>query len=115
MLKRLLGSAKGHVHHYKNGETFPLSERRPFTIPELEMGVDPAIWGQALETYHRLTAEPQVTERPQPSVEVLSLVEARQAARLVKDWAQSDQLRQKIADLGWQVKDTPDGPVIENL
>ena len=106
---------EGHVHHYKNGETFPLSECCPFTIPELEMGVDPAIWGQALETYHRLTAEPQVAERPQPSVEVLSLVEARQTARLVKDWAQSDQLRQKIADLGWLVKDTPDGPVIENL
>jgi cysteinyl-tRNA synthetase len=45
--------------------------------------------------------------------EVLRLVEARQEARGRKDWAASDALRAQIAALGWQVKDTPDGPVVE--
>jgi cysteinyl-tRNA synthetase len=47
--------------------------------------------------------------------EVLALVEARQAARQQKDWAASDEIRQKLAGLGWQVKDTPNGPQIEPL
>lgn len=106
---------EGHVHHYKNGETFPLSECCPFTIPDLEMGIQPEIWQQALDAYQRLTAEPPAAEKPQPPVEVLSLVVARQAARAAKDWAQADQLRQKIAASGWQVKDTPDGPEIDIL
>ena len=40
---------------------------------------------------------------------VLKLAEARRRARLRKDWAAADNLRQQIANLGWQVLDTPDG------
>jgi cysteinyl-tRNA synthetase len=43
------------------------------------------------------------------SPEVQQLLEQRTAARTAKDWAQSDALRQKIAELGWTVKDTKDG------
>jgi cysteinyl-tRNA synthetase len=43
------------------------------------------------------------------SPEVQKLLEKRAAARAAKDWAQSDALRQKIAELGWTVKDTKDG------
>ena len=42
--------------------------------------------------------------------EVSALVEQRQAARAAKDWAASDRLRDEIAELGWVVKDTKDGP-----
>ena len=41
--------------------------------------------------------------------EAQELLEQRAAARAAKDWAQSDALRQKIAELGWTVKDTKDG------
>ncbi len=41
--------------------------------------------------------------------EVLMLVEQRQAARAAKNWAESDRLRDAIAELGWIVKDTKDG------
>ena len=41
--------------------------------------------------------------------EVLALVEQRQAARTAKNWAESDRLRDAIAELGWIVKDTKDG------
>ncbi|HEY2342811.1 MAG TPA: cysteine--tRNA ligase [Chthoniobacteraceae bacterium] len=42
--------------------------------------------------------------------EVLALVEGRQQARQAKDWAASDRLRDRIAELGWTVKDTKEGP-----
>ena len=48
-------------------------------------------------------------------VEVLTLVEERQAARVGKDWAGSDRIRDQIAALGWQVKDTKEGPKVTKL
>jgi len=41
--------------------------------------------------------------------EVQRLVDARAAARKGKDWAASDQLRDQLASLGWEVKDTKEG------
>jgi cysteinyl-tRNA synthetase len=41
--------------------------------------------------------------------EVEELVKQRAEARAAKGWQQSDALRQKIAELGWTVKDTKDG------
>jgi cysteinyl-tRNA synthetase len=42
--------------------------------------------------------------------EVNELVALREKARESKDWAQSDELRDKIKALGYDVKDTPEGP-----
>ena len=33
----------------------------------------------------------------------------RERARAAKDWKKSDELREKIAALGWEVRDTPSG------
>ena len=41
---------------------------------------------------------------------VLALVEQRQQARATKQWAESDRLRDAILTLGWNVKDTKEGP-----
>ncbi len=41
--------------------------------------------------------------------EVTALAEERWAARLAKDWAKSDALRAKLAELGYTVKDNKDG------
>lgn len=41
--------------------------------------------------------------------EVTKLVEERTAARQAKNWALADELRMKISELGYEVKDTPDG------
>ncbi len=43
----------------------------------------------------------------------VALSKSDQAARQNKQWAESDQLRSKISDLGWSVKDTPSGPQLE--
>jgi GT2 family glycosyltransferase len=41
--------------------------------------------------------------------EVVLLAEQRAAARAAKDFAESDRLRDQIADLGWTIRDGPDG------
>jgi cysteinyl-tRNA synthetase len=47
--------------------------------------------------------------------EVTKLLEARAAARAEKNWAESDRIREALADLGWTVKDTPEGPKLRKL
>ena len=47
--------------------------------------------------------------------EVLQLVEQRAAAKKAKDWAAADAIRAQIAELGWAVKDTAQGPQLSKL
>jgi hypothetical protein len=97
-----------HVHTYQHGEVFALTECCPMTIPGDGSGLPEAVWQQVLEA----------AESPAPAgppVEVLELLEQRAAARAAKDWAASDALRLRIADLGWVVKDTKEGQVIEAI
>ena len=44
--------------------------------------------------------------------EIAELAEARVQARLAKDWRKSDELRDQLADRGWEVRDTKDGQKI---
>ncbi|OGV60187.1 MAG: cysteine--tRNA ligase [Lentisphaerae bacterium RIFOXYA12_FULL_48_11] len=46
---------------------------------------------------------------------VEKLVDERQAARQAKNWAESDRIRNELAELGWEVKDTPQGPKLKKL
>ncbi len=49
-------------------------------------------------------------EREQAFAKVVDMVlEQRQQAKLQKDWATSDAIRQRLTDLGFEVNDTPDG------
>jgi cysteinyl-tRNA synthetase len=45
-----------------------------------------------------------------PDAAALELLERRQAARDARDFAQADRLRDELAALGWQVRDSADGP-----
>lgn len=47
--------------------------------------------------------------------EVTELVSARAEAKKNKDWARADELRAQIAALGYSVKDTKDGTIIQKL
>lgn len=42
--------------------------------------------------------------------EIAKLAAERQVARTAKDFAKSDEIRDKLKDLGWIVEDSPDGP-----
>src|SRR5260221_3916994 len=46
------------------------------------------------------------------SQEVQDLLKEREAFRKAGDWAASDELRQKIQDLGFTIQDNPEGPVL---
>jgi cysteinyl-tRNA synthetase len=41
--------------------------------------------------------------------EVEALIEARQAARQGKDWAEADRIRDQLGDMGITLEDTPQG------
>jgi cysteinyl-tRNA synthetase len=45
-----------------------------------------------------------------PDAEALRLLAEREEARAARDFATADARRDQLAALGWQVRDTPDGP-----
>jgi cyanophycinase-like exopeptidase len=112
-LDEVVRQRRGHVHRYESGASFPLSACCPFEVPASGEGLPEAVWKRALEVQARRDTEAQAAPVVPP--EALALAEARQEARLRKDWAQADALRDQIAALGWQVKDTPEGPKLEQM
>jgi cysteinyl-tRNA synthetase len=44
---------------------------------------------------------------------VQALVDQRQSARTAKDWNRADAVREQLKGMGWQVRDTETGPVVE--
>lgn len=103
----------GHVHRFTSGMNFSLHRIGPFEVPEPGAGIRSDVWDHALET-HLALLENKSAETQIPS-QVLALVEERKRARNDKDWSSADRLRDEIADLGWQVKDTPEGPELDRL
>jgi cyanophycinase-like exopeptidase len=112
-LAEVAESRQGHVHYYPNGQVFPLSECCPLEAPGFGEGISPQVWRQALQARTRLAEQLSAPGEAAIPPEVQALVDARQAARQRKDWAASDALRGQIEALGWQVKDTPQGAVVE--
>ena len=47
---------------------------------------------------------------PEADAEIDALVEAREAARRAKDWAEADRVRSELSRRGIVVEDTPRGP-----
>jgi hypothetical protein len=89
-----------------------------FKITEMgNLAIPPAGTGISLEVYQRtLEGYPQSTEiHSAQSAAVQALVAARDEARLVQDWGKADRLRQELNDLGWSIKDTPQGTFLERL
>lgn len=110
-LDHVASRRQGHIHQYSNGDRFALAECCPMIIPPPGEGLPPQVWQKALDAKKQLRIEPVVS----PSQQVLDLLAERQQARVDKDWSRSDILRQQIAELGWQVKDTPQGPQLDLL
>lgn len=48
-------------------------------------------------------------------IEVTDLLKARTVARAEKNWSESDRIRNELTELGWAVKDTPEGPKLRKL
>ena len=89
---------------YPVNATFPLAELGEFRAPASpEEGILASVWKMVMAA---TSSDQEIGEIP---AEVLKLGESRQQARLRKDWAAADELRQQIESLGWRVDDTPDG------
>lgn len=92
---------------FERDDHFPLDALGECQLPAADTGIPDNVWDAALSAREERQAEPQ------PSQEVLTLVEERQEARKQRDWETADELRDRIADMGWQVQDTPEGPTLE--
>lgn len=78
-------------------------------MPEAEAGLPPAIWQAVEDAAHTSDDEQELDPA------VLTLAERRQQARAQRDWQAADRIRDEMAALGWQVRDTPQGPQIERI
>ena len=105
----LIRSGQETPHHA--GERFAVSELGPFRLPAPEEGIPQDVWEKVLAADSVFNEEP--TSDPPP--DVASLVAEREAARERRDWASSDELRERIVELGWQVSDTPSGPEVRPM
>ncbi len=52
-------------------------------------------------------------QEDKPGDEALRLADEREIARKAKNWAESDRLRKALAETGWEVRDTPEGPKLK--
>jgi hypothetical protein len=100
----------GEERVFLSGDSFPLNDLVDCRIPNPIEGIPAEIWDAAVNA-----AQAEFDNDPIPPKDVLELVEKRQAARTQKDWSAADKFRDQITRLGWNVKDTPDGPVTNKL
>ena len=86
---------------YSNGDSFALTELGPYHLPPSVTPSRPPARARAQKP------SPEPTTLPP---QVAHLVSLREDARRAQDWAGADALRQQIADLGFEVQDTRQGP-----
>ncbi|MBT3321746.1 MAG: cysteinyl-tRNA synthetase [Anaerolineae bacterium] len=87
---------------YPAGAEFGIDKLGTLNIPNLDEGIS----ATALDF---LRNTPDLEPDTVIPAEVLTLVEYRQKARAIKEFAESDRLRDQIAALGWEVQDTSNG------
>ncbi len=80
---------------------------------ELDDGIDSARALSWLDWWGRVNAALALEQAAaKPSDEVVQMANDRVQARMAKDWKKSDELRDALQALGWDVRDTKDGQVI---
>jgi hypothetical protein len=90
---------------------YDLGEYHPLDDPA--QGLPEPVWQRAI-AIQQAGRQQDLPDSAIPN-EVWQLVNQRQAARQSKDWALADQIRDRIRGMGWELKDTNDGPVIERI
>ena len=88
---------------------FNLAELGPFRPANPAEGLPPHLWASLQAGLQAGPPSASAPPRQPAAPEVMSLVEAREAARQRRDWLVADKLRDEILALGWQVQDTPTG------
>ncbi len=93
---------------YAKNETFQINELGDFQLPQ-DLPTGKA--SERIEKYLHSAAEKEAQPEQAPDF-VQLLVAERENARRNRDWQRSDELRLQLEAAGWQVSDTPSGPVI---
>lgn len=93
----------GEETRYENKSSFDVEELGSWSLPIAGEGLDDDVWQAANDNVGK-------EEEIKPSDEAIDLAEQRSVAREERDWARADQLRDDLLAMGWQVKDTQDGP-----
>lgn len=83
----------------------------PRAVAALHTHGSPRLW-RAFDSVLALDMENRAKKREEEPVpaEITDLLNARQEARRVRDFARADALRQEINAQGWEIADTPQGP-----
>lgn len=95
----------GEERRFESGRNFPLDLLGALRPPTSGDRVPAAVWRAVVAA-----KESQSAPTEHPPLRVVDLVERREAARARHDWAAADLLRAQVADLGWRIQDTPEGP-----
>jgi len=91
---------------FASGGQFAIEELGPYREVQAGEGITEAVWQSAAEAHRESRQAADLA----PPEEVLSLLDQRERAREVKDWARADALRDELASLGYRVEDTAEGP-----
>lgn len=109
----VFGKGAVHVFHkdkewqYQSGEEIALKEFGEFSLPDEPFReIRESVWKKIDEIRERKSRSLRIT----PPVEILDLVSIRETARMNRSYDESDRIRSEIADKGWIIVDTADGP-----
>jgi hypothetical protein len=86
---------------YPTGASFPLTELGPYHLPPDVRSSRVAVKARS----HRPPSAPVTLP-----ADVAQLISLREDARRSQNWAKADALRQQIADMGFEIEDTREGP-----
>jgi hypothetical protein len=101
---------------FSSGDTFPLAALGNWHFPPQGKGIPADIWQKAVHSQQeRETAAASDYPAKTVSARVAQLLDQRTEAREAKEWAKADALRDELQTLGWQVRDTPEGPYLEPI
>ncbi|MHB0869160.1 MAG: type 1 glutamine amidotransferase family protein [Chloroflexota bacterium] len=98
---------EGEEARFANGRSFPADRLGPFRTAAPREGISPEAWERALG------AREEPSETSGTPDELLAMVQRREEARARRDWPAADAIRAEIAESGWRINDTPDGPLLE--
>ncbi len=71
--------------------------------------------GRIGEMFHALGLENLLEAADEAPAEAQALLEQREAARAAKDFERADAIREESSGLGWEIRDTPEGPRLRRL
>lgn len=104
----------GREERFVAQREFSVHELGDWRLPSTTLGIPAAVQAASDKA---AAATALRTEEPEPEQipnELIALSNRREEARQRQDWQKADQIRNQIADLGWQIVDTPSGPILES-